>query len=181
MALVESQMVLLGSAMPEFDVPDVDGKRVCNADLAAMPVLVAFMSNHCPYVQFIERGFGDLVRRTSGIHVIAVASNDVANYPQDGPEHMADQAARAGWSFPYVLDDSQEMARSFGATCTPDFFLYDTAHRLVYRGAMDEASPGNGKPVTGELLEQAIELVTAGKAVPEPHRPSRGCSIKWRD
>ena len=112
---------------------------------------------------------------------MGVCTNDVEAYPDDRPEHLAEQAARAGWTFPYLVDETQDVGRAYQAACTPDFFLYDADRRLAYRGAMDDSSPGNGRPVTGELLADAIERVLAGQPVPEPHRPSMGCSIKWRD
>jgi len=177
---VTSTMVPLGTALPTFSMPALDGSIVSSTDFAAAPLLVAFVCNHCPYVQHVEAGFGALAARHPDLAVVAIMTNDLAGYPQDGPAEMAEQAARAGWSFPYLLDESQEVGRAFGAACTPDFFLYDASGRLAYRGAMDEASPGNDRPVTGDLLESAIALVQAGQPVPEPHRAAMGCSIKWR-
>ena len=177
---VTSTMVPLGTALPTFSLPALDGSIVSSADFAAVPLLVAFVCNHCPYVRHVEVGLGKLVARHPDLRVVAIMTNDLAGYPQDGPAGMAEQATRAGWSFPYLLDESQEVGRAFGAACTPDFFLYDASGRLAYRGAMDDASPGNDRPVTGDLLEAAIALVQAGRPVPEPHRAAMGCSIKWR-
>jgi hypothetical protein len=144
-------------------------------------LLVAFVCNHCPYVKHVERGFADVVQRHPQLNVVAVCTNDADAYPDDAPSGLAEQAVRAGWEFPYLIDESQEAGRSFNAACTPDFFLYDRDGRLAYRGAMDGSTPGNGQPVTGELLDDAVARVLAGRPVPEPHRPSMGCSIKWRD
>jgi len=177
---VTSTMVPLGTALPTFSMPALDGSIASSTDFAGAPLLVAFVCNHCPYVQHVEAGFGALVSRHPDLAVVAIMTNDLAGYPQDGPAGMAEQATRAGWSFPYLLDESQEVGRAFGAACTPDFFLYDASGRLAYRGAMDDASPGNDRPVTGDLLESAIALVQAGQPVPEPHRAAMGCSIKWR-
>jgi len=112
---------------------------------------------------------------------VGVCGNDTDAYPDDRPERLAEQAARSGWAFPYLIDADQSVSRAFNAACTPDFFLYDSERRLAYRGAFDHSTPGNGKPVTGELLGAALELVVAGEPVPEPHQPSLGCSIKWRE
>jgi hypothetical protein len=112
---------------------------------------------------------------------VGICTNDAEAYPDDAPAGLAEQAARAEWVFPYLIDESQEVGRAVGAACTPDFFLYDAQGRLAYRGALDGSTPGNGVPVTGDLLDAAIRLVLAGEPVPEPHRPSMGCSIKWRD
>jgi peroxiredoxin len=178
---VESTMVPLGTALPEFTLPDLSGTLVSSADLTGRPVLVAFVCNHCPYVKHVEAGFAQTVSRYSDdLAVVAICTNDAGAYPDDAPDRLAEQAERAQWEFPYLVDETQEVGRAFGAACTPDFFLYDAAGRLAYRGAMDGSTPGNGVPVTGELLDHAIRRVLAGEAVPEPHRPSMGCSIKWR-
>ena len=173
-------MVPLGTALPEFALPDLTGAIVSSSDATGAPLLVAFLCNHCPYVRHVETGFGQLVGRHRELRVVGIMTNDLGGYPQDGPDGMAEQAARAGWSFPYLLDSTQEVGHAFNAACTPDFFLYDASGRLAYRGAMDDSSPGNDRRVTGALLESAIELVLAGEPVPEPHRTSMGCSIKWR-
>lgn len=177
---VESTMVPLGSPMPAFALPDLGGTTVSSESFAGRPLLVAFLCNHCPYVKHVESRFGTLVREHPEVAVVGICSNDAAGYPDDGPAGLAAQAARAGWEFPYLVDESQEVGRAFDAACTPDFFLYDASGTLAYRGAMDASTPGNGVPVTGELLADAIAHVLAGEPVPEPHRPSMGCSIKWR-
>lgn len=177
---VESTMVPLGTAMPPFTLPDVHGTLVSSADLIGRPCLVAFVCNHCPYVKHVETRFGQVVATHPELQVVAICTNDADAYPDDRPEHLADQARRAGWTFPYLIDVTQDVGRAFGAACTPDFFLYDAGGALAYRGAMDGSTPGNGAPLTGELLDAAIRHVLAGEPVPEPHRPSMGCSIKWR-
>lgn len=178
---VESTMVALGSPLPTFSLPDLSDRVVPSTAFAGEPLLVAFVCNHCPYVRHVERGFAETVRRHPQLSVVAVCTNDATAYPEDAPPGLAEQADRAGWEFPYLVDGSQEVGRAFGAACTPDFFLFDRHGLLAYRGAMDSSTPGNGQPVTGHLLDDAITRVLAGRPVPEPHRPSLGCSIKWRD
>ncbi len=178
---VESTMVPLGSTLPSFALPDLTGRVVSSETFAGSPLLVAFLCNHCPYVKHVESGFATVLARHAEVSVVGICSNDADSYPDDGPTGLAEQAARAGWSFPYLVDETQEVGRAFGAACTPDFFLYDADGRLAYRGAMDASTPGNGIPVTGELLDDAMARVLAGEPVPQPHRPSLGCSIKWRD
>lgn len=175
-----SQMVPLGTPMPDFDLPDLAGRRVRAGDLAGAPALVAFVCDHCPYVRHVETVFGALAARHREVRTVAICANDADAYPDDAPDRLREQSERAGWNFPYLLDTEQTVGRAFGAVCTPDFFLFDASGALAYRGAMDGSTPGNGLPVTGELLETALSRVEAGQAVPEPHRPSMGCSIKWR-
>ena len=178
---VSSLMVPLDTPAPDFALPDLTGATVRRDDFAAAPaLLVAFLCNHCPYVRHVEAVFGELVAAHPELAVVGVCTNDAAAYPDDRPEALAEQAKRASWSFRYLLDSDQAVGRAFNAACTPDFFLYDAGRRLAYRGALDDSTPGNGKPVTGQLLRVAIEAVLAGRPVPEPHRPSLGCSIKWR-
>lgn len=178
---VESTMVPLGSPLPTFTLPDLTGRRVSSSHFVGVPLLVAFVCNHCPFVRHVESRLGALLAAHPELAVVGVCSNDAVDYPDDAPAGLADQAARAGWGFPYLVDETQEVGRAFGAACTPDFFLYDAVGRLAYRGAMDASTPGNLEPVTGNLLADAIRRVRAGEAVPEPHRASLGCSIKWRD
>ncbi|MBF6215132.1 thioredoxin family protein [Nocardia puris] len=178
---LESLMIPLGTPAPEFALPDLDGRVHRRADYADGPgLLVIFACNHCPYVKHVEAELGAVVR-DSDIPTFAICSNDATAYPDDGPEGLRAQTKRADWTFPYLIDASQEVGRAFGAACTPDFFLYGSGLTLAYRGAFDESTPGNGKPVTGGELRAALAAVRAGAAVPEPHRPSMGCSIKWRD
>jgi peroxiredoxin len=178
---VESEMVPLGTTAPDFALPSVDGGSFALHDFDDSPaLLVAFLCNHCPYVRHIETELGSVLAGIPELAVVAISSNDVDSYPDDAPPRLVEQAARAGWRFPYLVDTEQTAARSYGAACTPDFFLFDRDRRLAYRGAFDYASPGNDRPVTGELLSRAVSLVLAGEPVPEPHRPSLGCSLKWK-
>jgi peroxiredoxin len=179
---VESVMVPLGTPVPDFALPSLHGTSVRRDDLAAAPaLLVAFLCNHCPYVRHVESALGAVLARHPQVAVVGICTNDAQSYPDDAPAGLREQADRAGWAFPYLVDADQEVGRAFQAACTPDFFLYGADRRLAYRGAFDASTPGNGLPVTGELLEAALVATLAGQAVPEPHRPSMGCSIKWRE
>jgi peroxiredoxin len=173
-----STLVPLGTTAPDFALPDVTGVTHRLADFAAPVLVVAFVCNHCPYVKHIELAMGRLVP-TRELDVVAICSNDVSRYPADAPAALAEQSERAGWTFPYLVDSDQQVARAYGAVCTPDFFVYGPDRTLAYRGAFDDSTPGNGLPVTGAALAAAIDLVSAGQPVPEPHRPSMGCGIKW--
>jgi peroxiredoxin len=176
-----SLMVPLGTPAPGFTLPDTSGVMTGLDDFAAAPaLLIAFLCNHCPYVRHIETALGALLSHYPDLAVAAICTNDADAYPGDRPHELTAQARRAGWTFPYLVDTGQTAGRAYHAACTPDFFLYDSTRRLAYRGAFDQSTPGNGKPVTGELLRAAIELTLAGQPVPEPHRRSMGCSIKWR-
>ncbi|TVQ95238.1 MAG: thioredoxin family protein [Deltaproteobacteria bacterium] len=183
MARTPSTMAPLGRPMPAFTLPDtVTGGTVSSADFAGAPVLVMFICNHCPFVVHVQDAFGALEREFAdqGLRIVAISSNDVEAYPQDGPEPMKALATTLGWGFPYCLDETQEVARAFDAACTPDFFLYDAEHRLVYRGQLDGSRPGNDVPVTGEDLRAATRAVLAGQAPPAEQQPSLGCNIKWK-
>lgn len=172
----------LGTPLPTGTLMASDGRRHELADLAGDgPVLVAFLANHCPYVQHVERALGTLAKEASGdgLTVIGVASNDVAVSPGDDVGGMEEQIERAGWGFPYLRDLDQSVARAFGAMCTPEFFLFDRDHRLVYRGAFDASSPGNHVEVTGDELRAAVRAVLAGEAPAPDQRLAMGCSIKW--
>jgi peroxiredoxin len=178
---VSSVMVPLGTAVPDFALADLTGTTIRRQDYAESPaLLVCFLCNHCPYVRHIETELGRVLARQLGLAVVGICTNDADAYPDDRPAALARQAERAAWRFPYLIDADQSVGRAFSAACTPDFFLYDAGGRLAYRGAFDDSTPGNGLPVTGALLEGAITRVLAGSPVPEPHRPSMGCSIKWR-
>jgi peroxiredoxin len=178
---VSSLMVPVGTPAPDFAISDLTGKVRRRDDFAAAPaLLVAFLCNHCPYVRHVETQLGRLLTSFPELAVVGVCTNDAEAYPEDAPEHLARQATRAGWGFPYLVDEAQEVGRAYQAACTPDFFLYGADRRLAYRGAFDDSTPGNGRPVTGDLLRAAIVQALAGERVPEPHRPSMGCSIKWR-
>jgi peroxiredoxin len=176
-------MLPLGTAAPDFRLPDTNGKMVSLSDFKEAPaLLVVFMCNHCPYVKLIRSGLAQLGRdyQVRGVAVVAINSNDVANYPQDSPARMKVEAASAGYNFPYLFDETQAVAKSYHAACTPDLFLFDAAQRLVYRGQFDDARPGNGVAVTGKDLRAALEGVLSGKPLAKEQKPSVGCNIKWK-
>lgn len=180
---VHSFMVPLGTPAPDFALPSLDGAQVSLADLAGAPAtLVIFLSNHCPYVRRIENGIATVVAeyQSGGLAAVGICSNDVVTHPDDDAAHLAEQVTRAGFTFPYLVDETQEVARAYNAACTPDFFLYDAGRRLAYRGEFDGARPGNDLPVDGAALRAALFQVLGGRPVPEPHTPSIGCGIKWK-
>jgi peroxiredoxin len=174
-------MVPLGSALPEFALRDVNDVEIRSADLAGAPVLVMFLSNHCPYVRHVEQQLAEVTKEIAGrgVTVVAISSNDPDIKAEDGVDGLREQIGRAGFAFPYLLDGTQDVAKAFRAACTPDFFLYGRDGRLAYRGALDGSRPRSTEPVTGEFLLTAVSRVLAGEPVPEPHQPSMGCSIKW--
>lgn len=174
-------MTPLGSPLPDVTLPDLDENLVNIHEYAdGNPILIVISANHCPYVQWVESELGAVVSRHPAVRVVAISPNDVEEYPDDAPVGLRQQVERAGWTFPYLVDESQDAARTFGAACTPDFFLYASDGRLAYRGAFDTSTPKNGNPLNGELLDAALTEVEAGRDVPEPHRPSMGCSVKWK-
>jgi peroxiredoxin len=180
---VNSTMRALGTEAPSFSLPDVrTGHQVSTDELEAGPLLVMFICNHCPYVKHALPGLVTLGMdyRESPIDIVAVSSNDADTYPDDAPAELARVAQEAGYPFPVLFDESQEVARAYGAVCTPDFFLFDSDRRLAYRGQFDGSRPGNHMPVTGEDLRAAIDAVLADAPVPGQQRPSVGCSIKWK-
>jgi peroxiredoxin len=184
MAETPSTMMLpLGAKAPEFQLPDPFRKVWSLADFAGAPAfLVAFICNHCPFVKHVRAGFAQLAKeyQDRGVGVVGISSNDFEAYPDDGPEAMAEEIRSVGYTFPYLVDESQQVAKDYQAACTPDFFVFDREHKLVYRGQMDGSRPGNGVPVTGEDLRRALDAVLEGRPVPEPQRPSLGCNIKWK-
>jgi peroxiredoxin len=183
MARTASTMLGLGTPAPDFRLPDPEGRMHELEDAVDAPaVLVAFICNHCPFVRHIRAGLADFARDYAprGLAVFAINANDVTTHPQDGPEQMAIEAREAGYVFPYLYDETQDVARAYCAACTPDFFLFDDERRLVYRGQFDDSRPGNGRPVTGADLRAAVDAVLAGEAVSTDQRPSIGCNIKWR-
>ena len=183
MAVTASEMLSLGTKAPDFNLPDTTGKIVSLNDFQeARAFLVIFMCNHCPFVKHILDGLVALIKeyQTKGCIVVAINSNDVVNYPDDSPEMMAKVAIEAGFTFPYLYDETQKVAKAYRATCTPDFFLFDSNKMLVYRGQMDGSRPGNGIQVTGADLTAAIDAVLEGKPVCEEQKPSIGCNIKWK-
>lgn len=178
---VESGPTPLGAALPGAKLPDLDGTPVDLHQYAAdRALLVIFSANHCPYVRWVEGEVAAIAAENPDLRVVAICSNDSIEYPEDDVAGLLDQKSRAGWQFPYLIDSSQDVARTFGAVCTPDFFLYDSAGHLAYRGALDFSSPKNGRPLTGELLREAVRLTLAGEPVPTPQQPALGCGIKWR-
>jgi peroxiredoxin len=184
MARTNSTMLPLGTLAPDFALPDaVNGKIVSRADFKKSPaLLVAFLCNHCPYVKHIQPGLAQMAKdlQARGVGVVAISANDVANYPDDSPDKMREEALRAGYTFPYLYDESQSVALAYRAACTPDFFLFDGAQKLVYRGQMDDARRANNLPVTGSSLRAAVDAVLAGQAVSPNQIPSLGCNIKWK-
>ncbi len=183
MALTPSTMLPLETPAPDFRLPDPDGKFFARDDFKAAPaLLVMFICNHCPYVQHIRAGLAQLARDYAprGVAIVAINANDVTNYPEDSPARMRAEARAAGYTFPYLYDESQAVARAYRAACTPDFFLFDQARKLVYRGQFDDSRPGNGRPVTGQDLRAALDAVLAGNPVSRQQQPSMGCNIKWK-
>lgn len=178
---VESQMVPLGTAAPEFDLPTVDDGGIALGAIDSPVVCVMFLCNHCPYVRHVEDELGRIAREFDGVAFVGICSNDPNANPDDAPEGLREQATRAGWRFPYAVDADSAVGRAYRAACTPDFFLYDADRRLAYRGAMDASTPGNGEPNDGSDLRAALRHALVGQPVPEPHQPSKGCSIKWAD
>jgi peroxiredoxin len=183
MSLTPSTMLPLGTAAPDFRLPDTNGKTVALADFKNAPaLLVIFMCNHCPYVVHIRKGLAQFARdyQPKSVAIVGINSNDVANYPADSPARMKEEIQVAGYVFPYLYDESQAVAQAYRAACTPDIYLFDKAQKLVYRGQFDDSRPGNGKPVTGRDLRAALDAVLAGKPVPTDQQPSIGCNIKWK-
>lgn len=177
-------MLALGTPAPHFALPDtVIGRTVALGDLAVSPgLLVAFICNHCPFVKHILDGFVTFTRdyRARGLAVVAISSNDVESYPEDAPAEMSRVAKAKGFTFPYLYDGSQEVAKEYQAICTPDFFLFDRNRKLVYRGQFDSSRPGNNVRVTGTDLRAAADALLRNTPVPAEQIPSVGCSIKWK-
>jgi len=183
MALTPSTMAELGMKTPAFTLPGTEGNPVSLADFDDAPaLLILFISNHCPYVQHIRDALARLCReyQERGVAIVGINSNDVTSYPEDSPENMRKEKARVSYTFPYLYDETQAVAKAYRAACTPDFFLFDADRRLVYRGQMDDSRPGNGVPVTGKDLRAALDAVLAGRPVPKNQQPSVGCNIKWK-
>ncbi len=176
-------MLPLGTTAPDFNLPDSSGKFVSLAgfkDKAALVVI--FMCNHCPYVIHIRAGLAQLARDCApkNVGIVGINANDVKNYPEDSPAKMKAEVEAAGYIFPYLYDETQAVAKSYRAACTPDIFLFDRGRRLVYRGQFDASRPGNGLPVTGKDLRAALDAVLAGKPTSEFQVASMGCNIKWK-
>jgi len=183
MALTPSTMLPLGTTAPDFKLPDTNGKTVALADFKDKAALVViFMCNHCPYVVHIRSGLAQLAQdyAQKNVAIVGINANDVKNYPADSPAKMKQEAADAGYTFPYLYDETQAVAKAYRAACTPDIFLFDRSRRLVYRGQFDASRPGNGIPVTGKDLRAALDAVLAGKPTSEFQVASIGCNIKWK-
>jgi peroxiredoxin len=183
MALTPSTMLPLGTPAPDFSLPDTNGKIVSLADFRNQTALVViFMCNHCPYVIHIRDGLAQLARDYAprSVSLVGINANDVKNYPADSPARMQAEVKTAGYIFPYLYDETQAVAKSYRAACTPDIFLFDQNRRLVYRGQLDDSRPGNGLPVTGRDLRAALDALLAGQPVPAHQKPGLGCNIKWK-
>lgn len=181
---VTSTTTALGATLPDATLADAHGTQHRIADLAdGKPLLLAFVCNHCPYVRHVEAAFGVFAREAigRGVAVVAVVPNDLTSYPQDGPEGMREQRERAGWDFPYLLDEDHALTIAVGAVCTPDLFLYDDAGVLVHRGAFDSSTPGNNVELTGGDLRAAVDALLGGDPIPDGLAPSMGCGIKWAE
>ncbi len=185
MARTESRMLPLGTPAPDFSLPEPLNKRTVGLDDIAgdKATLVMFICNHCPFVKHLLDGLvrlgHDYADQPAGL--VAISSNDVTGYPQDRPERMAELARDKGFAFPYLFDESQNIARAFSAACTPDFFVFDGQRRLVYRGQFDDSRPGNDQPVTGRDVRAALDALLADQPVSNNQKPSIGCNIKWKD
>jgi peroxiredoxin len=183
MAETPSTMLPLGTIAPEFRLYTPHGKLICSDDFKGTPaLLVAFICNHCPYVKHVRSAFAALAAeyQARGVSVVAINSNDAETYPDDSPEKMAEETQLHGYTFPYLYDETQEVAKAYHAACTPDFFLFDKDRRLVYRGQFDDSRPRNGLSASGADMRAALEAVLAGRPVNSEQKPSVGCNIKWK-
>lgn len=183
MVQTASTMLPLGTQAPEFKLPNVDGRMVSLAGFEGAPaLLVIFMCNHCPYVIHVADALARLAHeyQQRGVAVVGINSNDVSKHPADSPERMVAEAEERGYTFPYLYDETQQVAAAYRAACTPDFFLFDKNQKLVYRGQMDSSRPQSGIPVTGQDLRAALDAVLAGKQVATDQKASLGCNIKWK-
>jgi peroxiredoxin len=178
-----STMLPLGTPAPSFSLVNVDGRTVSLSDFDGQALLVIFMCNHCPFVKHVSAELAKLTAayQRRGVAIVGINSNDASQYPQDSPEQMVHESERRGYSFPYLFDETQEVARAYRASCTPDFFLFDASHKLVYRGQLDDSRPESGIPVTGRDLRAALDAVLTGQPILADQRPSVGCNIKWRE
>jgi len=183
MAATPSSMLELGTPMPEFQLPDYRGTLVSSSESgAAKATLVVFLCPHCPFVRHTRLEIGRFSRdyQSRGLVMFGINSNDTIAFPEDGPEGMQEEAAIAGYTFPYLRDETQSVAKLYRAACTPDFFLFDSARKLVYRGQLDSSRPRNAIPVTGDDLRAAADAVLAGRIPSDIQKPSVGCNIKWK-
>lgn len=183
MALTPSTMVQLETKAPDFKLPDYNNKIVSRDDFKTKTaLLVMFICNHCPYVKHIRKGLSDFYNdyKNKDIGIVAINANDAARYPDDSPENMKKFAKENAWGFPYLIDEKQDVAKSYRAACTPDFFLFNKDRKLVYRGQFDDSRPESGKPVTGRDLRGAVDALLSARPVTKDQKPSIGCNIKWK-
>ena len=183
MSLTPSTMLPLSTTAPDFTLPDAEGNNVSLHDFDHnRALLVVFMCNHCPYVKHVRHHFAALAEeyQNRGVGVVAINANDAEVYPEDDPENMLKVSKEIGYTFDFLIDEDQSVAKAYHAACTPDFFLFDGERKLFYRGQMDSSRPGNDLPVTGEDLRGALDRLLAGKKPPDQQRPSMGCNIKWK-
>lgn len=183
MTLTPSTMLALGTHAPDFALSDTDGNTVSLDDFKdAKALLVMFICNHCPFVVHVADEMAKLAKdyQPKGVAVVAIGSNSIESHPQDGPEKMKQEKANRGYTFPYLYDETQAVAKAYTAACTPDFFLFNSDHKLAYRGQLDDSRPNSDIPVTGEDLRAALDAVLAGKPAPADQKPSMGCNIKWK-
>lgn len=184
MVRTASTMLPLGTEAPDFSLPDFDDKTVSRDDFRGRKgLLVIFMCNHCPYVKHVAPELAKLTSdyQAKDLGIVGISSNDVEKYPDDSPELMKREAADQGYTFPYLVDDSQEVAKAYAAACTPDFYLFDADLKLVYRGQLDDSRPKEGSTPDGKDLRAAIDAMLGGQAIPDPQKPSIGCNIKWKE
>ena len=182
MVRTASTMLPLGTSAPKFSLPNINGKTVSLDDFRGKPLVVMFICNHCPYVKHVAPELVRIVKDYSGrgIAFVGISSNDVTSHPEDSPEKMREEAKVQGYQFPYLYDESQEIAKTYQASCTPDFFVFDKNHGLVYRGQLDDSRPKSDKSLTGSDLRAAIDAVLSGSKPSELQKPSIGCNIKWK-
>ena len=182
MVRTNSTMLPLGTSAPDFELVNVDGQTCTLETFAdAKALLVIFLCNHCPYVIHLADALAQFAQeyQPRGVAVVGISSNDVAKYPQDSPEQMVHEAEARGYTFPYLFDEDQSVAKAYRAACTPDFFVFDGDRQLVYRGQFDDSRPKSETPITGSDLRAALDALLAGKAVSTEQKPSMGCNIKW--
>lgn len=184
MAATPSTMIPLGTTAPDFTLPDTVSGKMCSLQefKSDKATVIMFICNHCPYVKHIQKELAGLARdyQPKGITFIAISSNDVENYPDDSPENMSREAKEHGYLFPYLYDETQEVAKAYGAACTPDFYVFDKDLACVYRGQLDDSRPGNNIPVSGKDIRAALDAILTGRSISKDQKPSIGCNIKWK-
>ena len=183
MSLTPSTMISLGTQAPDFGLPDVvSGQTISRKDFAGKAMLAMFICQHCPFVQHVKQELAQIGKdyADTDLAIVAISANNVDTHPDDSPEHLKAMAQELDFKFPMCYDENQSTAKAYTAACTPDFFLFDADHKLVYRGQLDSSRPGNNQPVTGKDLRGAIDAVLTGKEVDSNQKPSMGCNIKWK-